>query len=267
MDAASGISAVLGRITEIGARFGSEPAGQFVVAPGADFDPFGAQYQAAVSAMQSPAGATSDAFAQSYAPVSPYTSALSTASTGSTASTVSPGSAGSAGSTSVPAPSLPTAPQVQAAIDGLATNPGERPVGGYGRVAVPSALMVQGNGRIPTNQLSPVGQGGHKLWAPAAAAWQNLVSAAAADGVSIRITDSYRSYDEQVDLAERKGLYKNGGLAAVPGTSPHGWGMAVDADVRDAATQQWLKTNGPRFGWVETTPREPWHWEFRPSQV
>jgi zinc D-Ala-D-Ala carboxypeptidase len=264
MDAASGIGAVLGRITEISSRFGAEPAGQFVVGQAAAFDPFGAQYQAAVSAMQSPAGGAVDAYAQSYAPVSPYATSTST-STSTSAGPVSTASVGGPGS--VRPPSLPTAAQLQSAIDGLATTPGERRVGGYGTMAVPSALMVQGNGQIPANQMASVGQGGHTLWGPAAASWQQLVSTAAADGISIRITDSYRSYDEQVDLAERKGLYKNGGLAAVPGTSPHGWGMAVDADVRDAATLQWLKVNGPRFGWVETTPREPWHWEFRPSQV
>ena len=73
--------------------------------------------------------------------------------------------------------------------------------------------------------------------------------------------------DEPFDLARRKGLYAEGGLAARPGTSNHGWGMAVDANVNDPRTLQWLKTNGPRFGWVEAVPREPWHWEFRPDQV
>jgi len=85
--------------------------------------------------------------------------------------------------------------------------------------------------------------------------------------VSIRITDSYRSYDQQVDLVKRKGLYSEGGLGARPGTSNHGWGLAVDADVNDARTLDWIRTNGPRFGYVEAVPREPWHWEFRPQQV
>jgi hypothetical protein len=42
-------------------------------------------------------------------------------------------------------------------------------------------------------------------------------------GVDIGVTDSYRSYDAQVDVARRKGLYSQGGLAATPGTSDHGW--------------------------------------------
>ena len=66
---------------------------------------------------------------------------------------------------------------------------------------------------------------------------------------------------------ERKGLYSEGGYGAVPGTSNHGWGLAVDADVTDPATLTWLRTNAHRFGFVEAVPREPWHWEFRPTQA
>ena len=86
-------------------------------------------------------------------------------------------------------------------------------------------------------------------------------AAAARDGVLIGVTDSYRSYAAQVDLARRKGLYQNGGLAAVPGTSQHGWGLAVDVDTNSRGTQ-WLRANAARFGFA-TIPREPWHWEFR----
>jgi zinc D-Ala-D-Ala carboxypeptidase len=139
--------------------------------------------------------------------------------------------------------------------------------GGYGAMPVPPALAPYGNGRIPADVLTPIAQSGHRLYAPAAAAWDRVVAAAAQDGISLRITDSYRSYEQQVDLAARKGLYRDGGLAAVPGTSNHGWGLAVDADVTDPATLEWLRRNGPRFGYVETVPREPWHWEFRPHQV
>src|SRR5688500_8598381 len=42
-------------------------------------------------------------------------------------------------------------------------------------------------------------------------------------GYPIPITDSYRSYVEQISLAGSKPH-----LAAVPGTSNHGWGLAVD---------------------------------------
>ena len=134
-----------------------------------------------------------------------------------------------------------------------------------GSIEVAPELAVHGNGQVPLGVLEPIGQGGHRLWGPAARSWRSAVEAAAGDGIELRITDSYRTYDQQVDLARRKGLYADGGLAAVPGTSNHGWGLAVDADVTDPATLSWLRANAARFGFVEAVPREPWHWEFRPD--
>lgn len=127
---------------------------------------------------------------------------------------------------------------------------------------VPSDLLAYGNGNVPREALATVGQTGHRLWAPAATALEQVIADAAKDGVTIGVTDSYRSYDAQVDVAERKGLYSEGGLAAEPGTSPHGWGIAADLDL-DAAGQAWMRANGGRYGFVEDTPREPWHWVYR----
>lgn len=118
------------------------------------------------------------------------------------------------------------------------------------------------NGRVPEAELVPLGRTGHRLAAPAAAAFAELEAAAHASGVSIRVSDSYRSYDEQVDVARRKGLYSEGGLAAKPGSSQHGWGLAVDLDL-DARAQAWMREHGGRYGFVEDVPREPWHWTFR----
>jgi hypothetical protein len=127
---------------------------------------------------------------------------------------------------------------------------------------VPADLARYGNGRIPADALATVGGTGHRLWAPAAQGFDDLLAAAQRDGVRIGITDSYRSYDAQVDVAARKGLYSQGGLAAAPGTSPHGWGLAVDLDLDDRA-QAWMRANAGTFGFAEDTPREPWHWVYQ----
>jgi D-alanyl-D-alanine carboxypeptidase len=82
--------------------------------------------------------------------------------------------------------------------------------------------------------------------------------------VKIGISDSYRSYAEQVDVARRKGLYSQGGLAAKPGTSEHGWGMAADLDLNNKA-QAWMRVHGKEYGFVENVPREPWHWAYQPK--
>lgn len=127
---------------------------------------------------------------------------------------------------------------------------------------VPVELAGYGNGKIPAAALSEVGSTGFRLWAPAAGSLTQLIGDAARDGVNIGITDAYRSYESQVDVAARKGLYSQGGLAAVPGTSDHGWGLAVDLKLDDAA-QTWMRANGSRYGFAEDTPREPWHWAFQ----
>ena len=138
--------------------------------------------------------------------------------------------------------------------------------GKYPRLTPPAELVGYGNGRIPADRLTSIGVGSHKLYAPAAQAYKAMTADAAAQGVTIGITDSYRSYESQVDLAGRKGLYSQGGLAATPGTSNHGWGLAVDLDL-DATAQQWMRDNGWKYGFVEDTPREPWHWAYRPQSA
>lgn len=128
---------------------------------------------------------------------------------------------------------------------------------------VPADLAPYGNGNVPSNRLAPIGSTGHKLWAPAAQAFERLLAAARADGVSIGITSSYRPYATQVSLAHQKGIYGRGGLAAVPGTSDHGWGRSVDLRL-DAGAQAWMRANAGRFGFVEDVAGEPWHWTFTP---
>jgi zinc D-Ala-D-Ala carboxypeptidase len=130
---------------------------------------------------------------------------------------------------------------------------------------IPVDLAAYGNGRVPSSALQQVGATGHRLWEPAAEQLTRLIQDARRAGVDIGITDSYRSYEAQVDVARRKGLYSQGGLAAVPGTSDHGWGMAVDLDL-DAQAQAWMRTHAAGYGFHEDTPREPWHWGFKPPR-
>lgn len=117
------------------------------------------------------------------------------------------------------------------------------------------------NGRLDTSQLVDADERGNLLQPAAASAWQAMVQAAAQDGVTLSIGNSYRTYEQQVHLAQEKGLYSQGGLAASPGTSNHGWGTAVDVG-NNPGEREWLAQNGNRFGF-HTIAREPWHWEYR----
>ncbi|KQS66360.1 hypothetical protein ASG41_13740 [Modestobacter sp. Leaf380] len=125
------------------------------------------------------------------------------------------------------------------------------------------------NGLIPPSAMCPLGVGGHTLRCDAAAAWRALSAAFAGQfGAPLCITDSYRSYAGQVTLYGQKPA-----LAAVPGTSNHGWGLAVDlcGGVESFGTTQyvWMAANAGRFGFVHPTwadqgngREEPWHWEY-----
>lgn len=132
---------------------------------------------------------------------------------------------------------------------------------GPARSGPPPELQAYGNGRIPPHALQPLGVEDHQLWAPAARAYTDLAAAAARDGVHIGINSSYRSVEEQQELVDRYGLYSQGGRAAAPGSSDHGWGVSVDLQLDDRA-QAWMRANAGRYGFVEDVPREPWHWTF-----
>lgn len=90
-------------------------------------------------------------------------------------------------------------------------------------------------------------------------------------GTDLPVGGTYRTYEEQVRLKAAKG-----GLAAHPGTSHHGWGVAVDfsgfggVGQFDSPGYRWMVEHGPAYGWVHPAamgpggagPHEPWHWEY-----
>lgn len=103
-------------------------------------------------------------------------------------------------------------------------------------------------------------------------------------GKYIYVTDSFRNYEGQVACKEKWTRAGDPGKAATPGTSLHGWGIAVD--IGDATigvgagisynskTYNWLRVNAPKFKWDNPTwarqgtvgkPKEPWHWEYQGS--
>lgn len=55
------------------------------------------------------------------------------------------------------------------------------------------------------------------------------------------------------------------GMVAVPGTSKHELGLALDMATNSAA-HKWMLANGAHYGWFRTIKSEPWHWEYSPSR-
>jgi hypothetical protein len=134
---------------------------------------------------------------------------------------------------------------------------GERAWGGYP------------NGLIPPSAMCPIGVGNHQLRCDAAAAFRAMSAAYSGSfGGPVCVTDSYRTYASQVRLYGEKPA-----LAAVPGTSNHGWGLALDlcGGIQSYGTPQyqWMVANAGRFGFLHPTwadpgngREEPWHWEY-----
>lgn len=142
--------------------------------------------------------------------------------------------------------------------------------------AIPASLQTAGepgpwgghaNGRIPLSELAPLGS--TYLRRDAATAFLAMSAAYQAEfGRPITLTDGYRDYAGQVSCRARKG-----NLCANPGTSNHGWALAVDlgGGVQEFGTPQheWMQANGPAYGFHHPTwaqrggsKPEPWHWEF-----
>lgn len=126
------------------------------------------------------------------------------------------------------------------------------------------------NGRLSGSELATVSFApGIRLAPAAASAIQDLNKEYRARfGRNISITDGYRSYAQQVVVKAAKG-----NLAATPGKSNHGLGLAVDlgGGINSFGTDQynWMMQNAPRFGWVNPSwaqqggsKPEAWHWEF-----
>lgn len=154
--------------------------------------------------------------------------------------------------------------------------------------------MAYANGQFPTGATVALATApGQRLVSPAAENWDALARAVKARyGWTPYLTDSYRPYSVQERIFRERyrvmwsgsGPYGDvrywqgvrwvrvtGAAAAVPGTSNHGWGKAVDCSglggfggTRFAQ----LASLAPSYGFTNTEGRsvgEAWHWVFTGS--
>jgi len=115
------------------------------------------------------------------------------------------------------------------------------------------------NGRLPQSSLRRIYHPQHALYLEknAAASWNTMYMFIRRYAkISIypngRIS-AYRTYDQQV---EAKRLYGNN--AATPGTSNHGWGLAVD--LANQTQRRAIDRFGERFGWAKKWSDASWEW-------
>lgn len=151
------------------------------------------------------------------------------------------------------------------------------------------------NGKLPDNMLAAVSGTGVRIYATLVPQTNALRAAfRKAFGKGLTLTDGYRAYSGNyyaqyetfmrryttTYLPGRPTKTWNGrtwylkpgqATAAVPGTSNHGWGQAIDfgAGVNrgNSPEHNWMRANAHRFGWfwpswaAQLRSYEPWHWE------
>jgi D-alanyl-D-alanine carboxypeptidase len=127
----------------------------------------------------------------------------------------------------------------------------------------------------------------------AAHAWREMQAAALADGVSLWAISAYRSNESQTrNFNNRMQEHINAGLSeeeahaltavwiAIPGTSEHELGLAIDINslgesFEDTQEFAWMMENSADFGFILRYPRgtthitginyEPWHYRYTGS--
>lgn len=123
------------------------------------------------------------------------------------------------------------------------------------------------NGRLPASMLAVIPWDGRERVRNYALPSLVRLNATfrAAFGHDLIVNEGYR------DLATQERYYakppSGAGTAAKPGTSNHGWGLAVDLKLR-GGEYAWMLANAPRYGWINPLwardgkgIEEPWHWE------
>lgn len=158
--------------------------------------------------------------------------------------------------------------------------------------ASPNSDRVLGHyayAEAPEKELESVStDGGIRLRTSAARAYNDMVAAAAADGVSIGPLSGFRSIKEQegvffeVKQERSQSVTDRANVSAPPGHSEHHTGYAIDIgdgnapatnlspDFENTAAFKWLEINATKYNFELSFPKnntqgvtyEPWHWRF-----
>jgi hypothetical protein len=169
----------------------------------------------------------------------------------------------------------------------------------YKKLVLPKALAKVENGKLDVKTLMKVKCGG-VMFVDAANKFNEMYDAAVKDGIKFKNVGDYRSaeaqlklFKERYRLAEdrdwkdkKKGilldtdrvkrvyngetwLLRNGfAPCSTPQKSNHGYGLAIDLDVTNKKTLEWLCANAPTYGFFlqsddpSSREFEAWHWQY-----
>ena len=172
------------------------------------------------------------------------------------------------------------------------------------KVVLPKDLKGKENGKLPAEILGNIGPSGrmHHL---AANAWEAMRAHAAQDGITLAHVGDYRPYEQQYALFMQRYVKGDSGdsrritrkfqgavwmlkpkmaQAAVPGTSNHGWGLAIDSALKvngkvvsisnnargnthHKTGVDWLLDYADSYGFSWELQSEPWHLRYYPAEA
>lgn len=186
-------------------------------------------------------------------------------------------------------PTTPTTPAAPAAGACVYASAPTEVVAGNGNVKYTATLLRKEHMSEPAKYGLGLTQADNRIVinTGTACAFEKMHNAAKAAGVTLTINSAFRSLSRQQYFWN---CYVNkncngGNLAAKPGTSNHGQGLALDlntncggqgtaraplphppAACKSNPVYKWLYDNAPKFGFVRAVQNEPWHWEYRPGR-
>ena len=157
-------------------------------------------------------------------------------------------------------------------------------------IIMPTDLAGAKNGELPASVLRNIKAPNGQLHRLAATAWNALQLAAYFDGIELKHVGAYRPFDQQIKLFRERYtasptgrtpqvtrkyqnttwyLKKGMAPAGTPGTSNHGWGLAIDVASASGKRLDWLlgdgfaTSNALKFGFSwevkDGANAEAWH--------
>ncbi len=166
----------------------------------------------------------------------------------------------------------------------------------YKKMTLPKEVEKIGNGNLTPAMLKKVKTGG-VMWTGAANAFNLMYDAALAAGFKLRNVGDYRGFDGQLAMFRDRYSLKDEGRkptvtrkyegktwflkkgkspSGTPGTSNHGFGLAIDLgyEAKGNLTSMggkcldWMCENAPKYGFYlqGSDPKSPefeaWHWQY-----
>jgi LAS superfamily LD-carboxypeptidase LdcB len=157
-------------------------------------------------------------------------------------------------------------------------------------IIMPSDLAGTKNGELPASVLRNIKAPNGQLHRLAATAWNAMQLAAYFDGIELKHVGAYRPFEQQIKLFRERYtgaptgrtpqvtrnyqnttwyLKKGMAPAGTPGTSNHGWGLAIDVASASGKRLEWLlgdgfsTSNALKFGFSwevkDGANAEAWH--------